>query len=230
MIIAKSTPCFARTVPAGVVLALLVGLSLTHETRAQLPAVKPEPGKTTTVPAGWWKNGKNHEAYVVGMDRTQSHQGQPTVHVRSIKPSVDGFGGMMQMCNADNYLGQRLQFSAWLKTKDAKDGGAHLWFRVDGKERGMTLQFDNMYDRPVKGTTDWQRYSVVLDIPENAAALAFGVFVSGGGQAWISGVQMREVGREVRSTNTLMKPRQFTVSGPIRERKLPDTPVNLRFD
>jgi hypothetical protein len=35
----------------------------------------------------------------------------------------------------------------------------------------------------IKGTTEWQQHSVVLDVPANAAALAYGFFVQGTGQA-----------------------------------------------
>jgi TonB family protein len=126
---------------------------------------------------------------------------------------------MMQMCAAENFLGKRLRFSAWMKTENTNDGGAHLWFRVDGKETNSMLQFDNMDSRPVKGTTDWQQYAIVLDVPANSAALAYGFFVQGNGQAWVSGVKIEEVGADVPSTNmTKTRP-------PI----LPNAPVNLGF-
>ena len=79
------------------------------------------------------------------------------------------------------------------------------------------LQFDNMDDRPIKGTTDWKEYSVVLDVPETATALAYGIFVSGAGTAWLNDVQMIEVGSGVKSTNM-----ENTF-------KLPDAPQNLDF-
>ena len=34
--------------------------------------------------------------------------------------------------------------------------------------------FDNMQDRSIRGTTDWTRYDVVLNVPENAAMMKFG--------------------------------------------------------
>jgi len=41
-----------------------------------------------------------------------------------------------------------------------------------GKETGVA--FDNMQDRAIKGTTDWRRYEVVLDVPEDATGIAPG--------------------------------------------------------
>ena len=80
------------------------------------------------------------------------------------------------------------------------------------------LGFDNMTNRAVKGTADWQEASVVLDVPKGASALAYGFFVSGGGKMWVNGQKIEEVGTEVPSTNMNTKP------------ALPKTPTNLGFD
>ena len=209
-----------RTLIGFTALALVIALGMTRRTMANEPAAPANPAVTTTAPQGWWKNGSKVAAYVVGVDRAQAHGGLPSAYVKSIEPAVDGFGGMMQMCSADNYHGKRLRFSAWMKTGNANDGGAHLWFRVDGQERNQTLQFDNMDNRPVKGTTDWQQYSIVLDVSPNAAALAYGFFISGTGQAWVSGVRVEEVGQDVPTTD-------LASAG---SRSLPKNPVNLSFD
>ena len=221
MIIANKPSSCTRTALGCALLTLVAGLALTRETRAQQPASSSGPVVTTTAPTGWWKNGTNNAAaYVAGVDRSQSHEGLPSAYVKSIQPSIEGFGGMMQMCSAEKFTGKRLRFSAWMRTENANDGGAHLWFRVDGKEKNEMLQFDNMSNRPVKGTTGWQQYSLVLDVPANSSALAYGFFVGGTGQAWVSGVKIEEVGLDVASTNIP------TGKG----HGLPEAPVNLGFD
>lgn len=180
----------------------------------------PVPGITRTAPAGWSKNGSKPDAYVVGVDRLQTYGGLPSAYVQSIDPSVKGFGGMMQMSSPEDLVGKRVRLSGWARTEDANDGGGHLWFRVDGQGRSGSLQFDNMDSRPIKGTTDWQHYSVVLDVPSEATALAYGFFVNGAGKMWVSGAKMEVVGPEVPSTNMLKN----------QVRSLPKTPVNLGFD
>ncbi len=196
--------------------ALVCGLSLMQPIEAQPQDAATSPNVTTKAPSGWWKNGSKPAAYVVGVDKERTHDGLPSAYAKSIEPSIEGFGGMMQMCDARSFLGKRLRLSAWMKTENANDGGAHLWFRIDAKESGAMLGFDNMDARPVKGATDWRNYSIVLDVPANAGALAFGFFIDGTGQAWVSGVKLDEVGRDVPTTGA-------------PEKTWPIAPVNLNF-
>ncbi len=199
-----------------VLLTLVSGFGLAPRTGAQSQDTAANPKVTTHAPTGWWKNGSKPAAYVVGVDREIEHDSLPSAYARSIEPSIEGFGGMMQMCDAQSHLGKRLRLSAWMKTENANDGGAHLWFRIDAKEGGATLGFDNMDGRPAKGTTEWTNYSIVLDVPANAGALAFGFFIDGTGHAWVSGVKLEEVGRDVPTTGA-------------PEKKWPIAPVNLNF-
>jgi hypothetical protein len=180
----------------------------------------PRPGVTVAAPAGWGKNGSKSDAYVVGVDANESWGGMPSAYVQSLTPTVDGFGGMMQTISSEAYAGKRVRLSGWVKTEEANQGGGHLWLRIDGEERGQMLGFDNMDNRPVKGSSDWQEASIVLDVPQNAAALAYDFFVSGGGKMWVSGQKIEEVGADVPTTNML---------GSGAKRALPKAPTNLGF-
>lgn len=62
--------------------------------------------------------------------------------------------------------------------------------RVDSPEN--TLEFDNMRDRPIKGSTEWQRHQVVLDVPEEGSSIHFGVLLNGKGQVWLTSLRFEE--------------------------------------
>jgi tetratricopeptide (TPR) repeat protein len=60
--------------------------------------------------------------------------------------------------------------------------------RVDGLDKdSKSLAFDNMaypVDRSVAGTTNWNQYEIVLDVPEEASVICFGFLLSGTGALW----------------------------------------------
>ena len=181
---------------------------------ADPPSATPSPRVTTVAPGGWSKNGSSPGAYVVGVDPTQPHAGLPSAYVKSTEPSVEGFGGMMQTTAAADFIGKRLRYSAWVKAQDATQGGGHLWLRIDGDD-GSMLGFDNMDGRAVEGSSDWQLCAVVLDVPPGSAALAYGFFVAGAGQLWVSGAKLEVVGPDVPTTDS--------------KAALPTAPRNLDF-
>jgi hypothetical protein len=96
-----------------------------------------------------------------------------------------------------------------------------FWLRVDGKGTSIPLAFDNMSSRPLKGTTGWAEYNIVLDVPDNADAIAFGVLLTGTGQVWIDDIRFEVVNKIISVTP------QPTVKKILT---LPNQPVNLSFD
>lgn len=177
------------------------------------------PGITPKAPTGWKKNGSATDLYEAGVDETQPWGGMPSAYVKSTGDAEGKFGGMMQAISADAYRNQRVKLTGWIKTEDANDGGGHLWMRIDGSENGKLLAFDNMKDRAPTGTTDWEEYSVVLDVPTDSSRLNYGFFVSGKGKMWVNGLTITPVGDTVQSTDMLSKAKNT----------LPTTPVNLGF-
>ena len=170
----------------------------------------------TKLPQPWFKNGPKPaiDECVAGVDAQMEGQGTPNMTLRC-DATVDGFVGVMQMFGAEDYRGKRVRFSALVKSEGI-EGWAGLWMRVDkGRE---SVAFDNMQDRPVKGTQDWTRYSVVLDVSEDADGIFFGTLTSGKGQLWISKLSFEEVGTDV----------PVTGSGPSR-RKPESKPLNLEL-
>lgn len=166
---------------------------------------------------GWFLSGSHPFNYEIGKDREILHQGKVSGYLKS-KTVQDGeeFATMMQQFVADQYRGKRIKLSCFIKTKEVQQFSG-LWMRVDNASEDV-LQFDNMSDRPIKGTENWNHYAVVLDVPENSAVISFGVLLSGNGHVWIDGLKFEEVDLNTPSTHI-----QF--GG-----KLLDEPVNLSFE
>lgn len=167
-------------IPGALILVLFVSIS---SCRNQEP---PPPSKPSV---GWHASGANPDDFVMGIDSSVTHKGKGAGFIKSKKGEATGWGTWMQSFDARPYLGKRIKFSAYVKTENVHDHAA-CWMRVDGL-RDM-LSFDNMTDRPIRGTSDWTQYSIVLDVPQNSIDIALGVILEGEGTAWIDDVTLTE--------------------------------------
>jgi len=143
----------------------------------------------------WILNGSQPKEYIIGIDDTVSYDGAKAAYLRSKVDVPTGFGTLMQSFKSNRYRNKRMRFTAVVKSEDVGEW-AGLWMRVDGQGKGESLRFDNMQGRPIKGSTDWQRYQVVLDVPEESTGIAFGILLDGKGKVWISGVLFDEAPNE----------------------------------
>ena len=153
---------------------------------------------SATAPAGWFLAGSDPKSFQTSRDPAATHQGKKSAILESIR-TPKGFGTLMQNFDAKDYRGKRLRLSAWVKSSNVKDW-AGVWMRIDGSDM-KSLGFDNMQNRPIKGTKAWTHHDVVLDVPESAAQIAFGILLSGEGKVWISGVEFQAVDNSVPVTS-----------------------------
>jgi hypothetical protein len=174
-------------------------------------------GAGQLMPTGWLRAGTAPDDYHMGIDREESHGGAASGYVMAKAEKSKGFGTLMQAFKADKYIGKRIRLSAYVKVEDVQVW-AGLWMRVDGPT-GASLAFDNMQDRPVRGTGDWQRYEIVLDVPAESVNIAFGFLLAGPGTVWADDFQFEAVGADVPVTDLRKK-----------MKPLPDEPVNLGFE
>lgn len=178
----------------------------------------PSQAAANEVPEGWVVAGTAPQDYQVSV-LPEKREGNNVVLLESVaNPNPSKFGTLSQYCSADQYLGKRVRMTGYLKSENVKNW-AGMWFRVDdSKQKDLSLSFDNMSDRPIKNTTDWKKYEIVLDVPQEAGAMVFGVLLEGSGKVWISDISFEVVDQSVPTTNM------------VKERAaLPQGPVNLDF-
>jgi hypothetical protein len=151
-------------------------------------------------PYDWHKAGNNTRDYEVGEDQ-QTHPGTArwasALYVKSITSSPAGFGTLIQTIDADDYLGERLRMTAYVKTENVRGDGVGMWMRIDGKDRSSKgMSFYNMCDKPITGTTDWKKYEIILDVPKKSEGIFYGLMLHGTGQAWLQDVKFEIVDRK----------------------------------
>lgn len=125
--------------------------------------------------------------YEAGVDRTVAHTGQASGVVRSRVSAPAGTGTLMQVFAADEYRGKRLCVSGYIKAENVA-GWAGLWMRIDGPQNEAPSS-DDVQSRPVTGTTGWEKFEIILDVPPDSVKIAFGVLLEGAGQVWVDDFQ-----------------------------------------
>ncbi len=189
--------------PATVLLAIILWVLALPSVAGEIP--------------GWHLSGSSPNEYSISLDRTIAYDGTTSGLLASSIQVPTGFGTLMQEAHGDLLKGRRVRLTAYVRSEGVKDR-AGLWFRVDGTG-DAPLAIDNMRDRPIKGDSDWTPYSIVLDVPKDATAIAYGVFLTGPGKLWLDSISWDVV--------TNLKPP--TSSDPPAP-TLPQMPFNLGFE
>lgn len=168
---------------------------------------------------GWLYTGTTPEKYICEPDSKIfiSNNCSVTLYAKEGETFHDNdFSTIMQQFQAADYLGKRMRFSGFVKSENIT-GWSGLWMRIDDKSENI-LAFDNMETRSIKGTTEWNHYACVLDIPAEASRINIGILLSGYGQVWLSDCNFEEVGTDIPVTDSLA----------IAD-KYPRQPQNLKF-
>lgn len=157
--------------------------------------------QTSNIPEGWFEAGSEPNKYEMGIDSQVFHDGKNSARIRSTEATINSFETLMQTCSAQDFLGKKVKMTGYMKAENVEDW-AGLWLRVDGKDSRQPLSFDNMQDRPVKGTADWTKCEIVLDVPENSSTLNFGALLSGTGKIWFDTIIFEVVSDSTESTSS----------------------------
>jgi RNA polymerase sigma factor (sigma-70 family) len=137
-----------------------------------------------------WHLLANWGNYDLISDAGEPRAGHATTCLRSLGTAPRAQWGALRIMQRDleQYRGKRVRISAMLKCEGvaARGGIFANAMSTDGK----LLASDNATGRrPVTGTVGWLRYSVLIDVPADAAAIESGVILSGPGKIWADEVK-----------------------------------------
>jgi len=183
-----------------------------------------------SVPAGWGKSGNRPTEYAGTVDHAVYRSGRGSGQLRSLVATASGTGVLAQGIRADSLRGARIRVSAWLRTRDVHE--VRFFARVDGP--GTVLDFGNADGDPLTGTVDWKLREIVIDVPNDAIGVTFGLVLAGIGTTWIDDVVVSSVPKATPRTGT--PPARETASAEMermmRERYAakPARPQNVGFE
>ncbi|KLU66177.1 right origin-binding protein [Desulfosporosinus acididurans] len=174
--------------------------------------------KTNEQIPGWIITGTAPGKFEAAFDHEVFFKGTKSVLLKSTSTELEtgDYYAVMQQFKAKNYLGKRVRLSGFLKARDVTGWGG-LWMRIDSITANV-IKIDNMQNRPITGDTDWNHYSVVLDVPENSAIINIGMLLNGTGELWMDNVSFDIVDKNVPATDVDLSS------------ELPEKPMNLSFE
>jgi len=177
----------------------LLGLTLLCISLCPLAALAEDKSDVTKYQVeipGWYAETRKGD-FQIGLDTKEKHGGTKSAYLESVVPKPRDFGNVTNWFDAKEYCGKRIKMSAWVKTK-LTSGTAQLWLRIDGDWDSVKAgSFDNMGDRPIRGTTDWTQHDLVVDVPETSTDIVFGFMLIGTGRAWLDDVSFETVSKNV---------------------------------
>lgn len=152
------------------------------------------------LPDGWFKWGM--ENFILKTDSVIKHSGSVSLLIEPVGIKTEGSFGCVAYYVPAKYIGKEIELRAFLKLQDVAAGQIGLMLRIDGENGG--LQFDNLMQEDIRGTSDWTMYSVKLPLPEEATKIYIGAILSGTGKLWADDFQLLIDGEDI-SKATLKK-------------------------
>lgn len=138
-------------------------------------------------PFGWF----NSKGFVGGVSTAYNFEVVPRsdrpneycIRMENARAAFDEFGSLMQRCLVGPFLaGKAVLLQAEAKTENVNQW-AGIWLRADNAD-GNDLFFDNMSNRPIRGSTNWTQYTIDAVLPIKTVWLNYGIVLVGQGVMW----------------------------------------------
>jgi erythromycin esterase len=95
------------------------------------------------------------------------------------RPFGEPFGNIKQSIKASDFKGEKIQFSAAARISE---GIAYLWLSIDVRNAPTIFQ------QRIITSDQWQKYSLLTEVPQNAFRITYGLAYVGQGAAFIDDV------------------------------------------
>jgi C-terminal processing protease CtpA/Prc len=138
----------------------------------------------------YWNNIGSND-YVIAIDSSIKHGGNYAASISNSTAIVD-FKALSYTLPG-NFKGKKLTISGYIKTENVSEGYAGLLVRID-----PNIAFNNMQEVGIKGTSDWTKYEVTVDMDfERTEAIVVGGILTGKGKMWLDDMQVTVDGKDI---------------------------------
>ena len=120
--------------------------------------------------------------YRFGLSKNEIYHGKSSVFIVNKLPIEQGVGLIRQTIKAEQFSGKKIEFSGYFKTAHLKGNVTFELDIMDGNDE-LFRRAKAVY-QPNDPDQQWQRFSVIASIPNNASALSYSAQLLGSGQVW----------------------------------------------
>lgn len=148
----------------------------------------------------WKKHEKELVTYLIRAER-DSIKNRNTTTIKSIKnATTKSHCDFINPIPAEEYLNKRVKISGYIKSKDVT-GWTAFFVNITEQSQYKLLCHDYMENRRIKGTTDWKKFEIVLDVPNEAYNIIIGIALDGIGQIWLDELDLQIVDSSIPTTS-----------------------------
>lgn len=141
------------------------------------------------LPVGWDIYGSKNYTIAVDSINVKSGQYSASIEFNGNAPDFKALAFSIPT----NYAGKKITLSGYIKTENIEEGFAGLWMRID-----PGIAFDNMQEKRLKGTTDWTKYEITLEMnPEKTERIVVGGIMVGKGKIWLDDFSVTIDGKDI---------------------------------
>jgi C-terminal processing protease CtpA/Prc len=141
-------------------------------------------------PSGWNNFGGSNYNLAIDSINIKSGKYSASIEFKEGNPDFKAWAFTIP----DNYAGKKITLTGYIKTENVTDGYAGLWMRID-----PSIAFDNMNKNGVKGTTDWTKYEITLEMnPEKTKQIVIGGLLFGKGKMWLDNFSVSIDGKDIK--------------------------------
>ena len=144
----------------------------------------------------WWNDNPTHTAdrdYRLTLLAHGGRNGSAAILLKCAVKKPEEYGTIGQNAAPALYRGKRIRFSAYLETESANS--AELWMVVQDKIPDHTAAWNaDSTGKVIRGTNGWKKIDYIIDIPETATTLSYGISLTGTGKVRVDGFQIEVLG------------------------------------
>jgi pimeloyl-ACP methyl ester carboxylesterase len=137
----------------------------------------------------------NFKGYTGKIDTAVKHSGRQSV----LLTKTDAAGPQQYVpflfTRQAKYEGKEIEFKAWMKLENVTQFAAIMINEYDVD--GNSLQFKSLQPEKIRGTKDWNLYSIKVPLAPKAQFIAFGSILGGGGKLWTDDWQLLIDGQDI---------------------------------